>query len=409
VSDADLRTCEMLAEGAAALGRSGYSTAESRKLLEEIAVELGYRAEIALTPTTVVVEDRVSGTVAIRQINNNYRFDQIDEAQVTLTELRKQSIGVEEATLSFLASEGKAPPLPWWLRVFGYALSSVGFAAYLRMGATNVLAAGLLGFIVGAALVLAGPSRRMSSLMPLAATFFAALAVAVACHVMSLPDPVRLAAISVVILLPGGALTTAVVDLVGGDMVSGASRLIYAVFQLASMAFGFCVAISLVDLSPSGLTDYTSAAPVWVAWIGVMAFAIGIMLYFCMPKSLWIPSFVIILVTYGAQSLAQIELPSFVASGVAACVGLTAALFVNSRRGSGPLYMALFLPSFWLIVPGSLSFVAVAGVLTKDPSLSSLGGLALLTLLSMAIGIMIATLMYPAHSPKPAPTSPPTP
>ena len=113
MSDADLRTCEMLAEGAAALGRSGYSTAESRKLLEEIAVELGYRAEIALTPTTVVVEDRVSGTVAIRQINNNYRFDQIDEAQVTLTELRKQSIGVEEATLSFLASEGKAPPLPW--------------------------------------------------------------------------------------------------------------------------------------------------------------------------------------------------------------------------------------------------------------------------------------------------------
>ena len=56
---------------------------------------------------------------------------------------------------------------------------------------------------------------------------------------------------------------------------------------------------------------------------------------------------------------------------------LTAALFVNSRRGSGPLSMCFF---FRLSGPGDrarirLSFVAVAGVLTKYASLSSLGGL----------------------------------
>ena len=131
------------------------------------------------------------------------------------------------------------------------------------------------------------------------------------------------------------------------------------------------------------------------------------MLYFCMPATLWFSTFIIILVTYGVRALTQVWLPSFISSDIAAGVSLTAAIFANSGRGSGPLSLALFLPSFWLIVPGSMSFVAIAGVLSKNASLGDLGHQALSTLLSMAIGIMIATLVYPARAPKatPAPSA----
>lgn len=93
--------------------------------------------------------------------------------------------------------------------------------------------------------------------------------------------------------------------------------------------------------------------------------------------------------------------PAYLAASVAAAVGLMAAWLINSRGQRGPMAMGLFLPTFWLLVPGSLAFVVVAGVLDENAQLAALIGSLGLTLVGMAIGIMIASLIYPylAHAP----------
>jgi len=66
--------------------------------------------------------------------------------------------------------------------------------------------------------------------------------------------------------------------------------------------------------------------------------------------------------------------------------------------------IALFLPAFWLLVPGSMAFVAIAGVIDADASLANLTLSLGLNLLTISIGIMVISLIYPYR--KQAMTSP---
>ena len=87
-------------------------------------------------------------------------------------------------------------------------------------------------------------------------------------------------------------------------------------------------------------------------------------------------------------------LPAF-AGGIALGVTLLVAWVVSDRAKGHPSALVMYLPPFWLMVPGSMGFVAISGVITEDRELSGLGTNAALSLLSMAICMMIATVLAP--------------
>jgi len=398
-------TCEVVAEAARALGRSSYPTIHALGMIEDLADALDYQAEVILLPNSVMVENREGGSVAIRKVSGSYRFDQIQVTQSTVADLSAGLITLESARTTFTGISALKSPVSPVLRVVGYALAATGFAAYLNMRPISIAAAAVLGALAGLAVVLVAEYRpRLTMLMPILVSFGAAILISLGARFLDTPDPVRLGAIAAVLLLPGAALTSAVVELVGGDMVSGASRFLFALMQLAAMSFGFVLGIQVTGVSTSQLNDFTAWGPVWLPWLGLLLFAVGVMLYSCTPRGFWMATLFVIGLTYASLELVQVFAPSYLAAGVASAVALLASWLINNRRAQGPMAIALFLPAFWLLVPGSMAFVAIAGVIDADASLANLTLSLGLNLLTISMGIMVISLIYPYR--KQAMTSP---
>lgn len=386
----------LLVETGVALGRCNYPSPQAEELIEDVSDAYGADAEVAVLPTMVMAEDRRGNTVALQKIKTHYRFDQIAMVQGVVNKARTTTMAAPAATAELRAIPDTAPLFPFWLRVIGYALAAVGYAMCIRLSFVAIVFALVLGALVGIALIATSGSAQVSALMPILATFCCALAVSFGATQLGVPVPVRLATVPVLMLLPGAALTAAVIELVSGNMIAGSSRLIYAVMILIAMAFSFTFAVQVAGVGGKHLADFTAQlTPVWVEWAGIAVFAVGLMLYFCMPLRFWIPTMVILFFAYSIESLAEYVVSAPLAAGLATAVAVIASWAYNHQNAGGPVSMMIYLPTFWLLVPGAGGFVAITGVMDQNKGLASLGSSTALTILSMAIGTMVAVLAAP--------------
>ncbi|MDH6532605.1 uncharacterized membrane protein YjjP (DUF1212 family) [Aurantimicrobium minutum] len=390
---------DMLTEAAAAMVSSTYPAPQAEAVLRDLAEAYDADAEIVLLPTLVLTETKRHGVPQMHVVKTSYRFDQMTQVQSVLAQARHNKDDAHDVAESLRAIATKKPLYPAWLRILGYALSSLGFGAAFRLDLPALGAVAVMGAVIGTLVLFLSSSTRFAALLPLMATFLAGIMVAGLSIFLDKPDPIRMVAMLVVVLLPGAALTSAIIELVSGYMVSGASRLIYAVMILGSMAFGGALAIAASGLPASRLEDVTATmTPAWVAWAGAAIYGIGTFLYFCTPVRLWLPSLFVMMLSFAISVLTLPSLGVPLSAGIATAVGLITSWAINARLGGGPGDLAIFLPTFWLIVPGSTGFVAITGELESAQDLSNVAGTAGLTFFAMAIGMMLATAVYPLLS-----------
>lgn len=390
---------DMLTEAAAAMVSSTYPAPQAEEVLRGLAAAYDADAEIVLLPTLVLTETKRHGIPQIRTVKTSYRFDQMTQVQSVLAQARHNKEDAHDVAESLRSIATKTPIYPSWLRVIGYALSALGFGAAFRLDLPALLAVTVLGLIVGVMVLTLSRSPRFAALLPLMATFVAGLMIAGLSIFLDKPDPVRMVAMLIVVLLPGATLTSGIIELVSGYMISGASRLMYALMILGSMAFGGALAIAVSGIPATRLEDVTATlTPVWVAWAGAALYGIGTFLYFCTPVRLWLPSLFVMMVSFGISVLAVPSLGVALSAGIATAVGLITSWAINARLGGGPGDLAIFLPTFWLIVPGSTGFIAITGELESAKNLSDVANTAALTFFAMAIGMMLATAVYPLLS-----------
>jgi uncharacterized membrane protein YjjP (DUF1212 family) len=389
----------MLTEAAAALVSSTYPAPQSDSIIRGLTTAYDVDAEVVLLPTLVLSQTHHSGVPQMRVVNSSYRFDQMLAAQSIMAQARQSQLDPHDVAESLRQIKGKKPIFPGWLRVIGYAVSALGFGAAFRIDVPGLIGVTIMGLIIGTMVLNLSRIPRFAALLPLMATFAAGIMVAAAAIALDKPDPVRLIAIPVLVLLPGAALTSAIIELVSGYMISGSSRLVYAVMILGAMAFGGALALTASGIPGNRLEDVTaSMTPAWVAWAGAAIYGIGTFVYFCTPLHIWIPSLFVMMLSFGISVLAQPALGTPLAAGIATAIGLMAAWAINARLGGGPGDLAIFLPTFWLIVPGSTGFVAMTGALESAADLSGVATTAALTFFAMAVGMMVATAVYPLLS-----------
>lgn len=390
---------ELVTELGDALNRSSYPTPQARDVLVDISHSYNEDITVEVFPTLVFGLNRKNRELSVAQTGSAFRFDQMVKTQNLIQKLKKATIKPPVALAELREISASPAPWPAWIRVLGYALQALGFAQLLRMGLAATLFSTALGIVVGTLMLWSSVKGTLAALMPVLMTFVSALIIGIAATAGDSADPVRTAAVPVLILIPGAALTCALIELTGGDMIAGASRLIYACFILISMAFGFAVAVSLAQVPADTLQDLpTSQSPWYWAWLAVPIFSIGNIMYFCTPKKLWFFIVVVALSTYSVFQLLQLILEPAFASGLAAGFALILAMALNRESRAGPSTLVLFLPAFWLLVPGSMGFVAISGVIIDNPSLSDLGTQAVLSLMSIAVGIMMASMAAPYFS-----------
>ena len=160
------------------------------------------------------------------------------------------------------------PRFPELTSIAGYAVLATGICLILHPAPLEVVAAALFGALVGLLRSVVRGQQPLHVLTPVIAAFAvsALSALAVRAEISDLGMPPMVA--SLVVFLPGAALTTAVLELGQDKCISGASRLVLRSVQLALFAFGILAGIEAVGISRSRVLFATEALlGEWSRWM----------------------------------------------------------------------------------------------------------------------------------------------
>jgi uncharacterized membrane protein YjjP (DUF1212 family) len=271
----------------------------------------------------------------------------------------------------------------------GYAVLAVGLCLILRPAPGDVAAAAVLGAIVGVLRLVATGQQTLQVLTPVIASFsVAGLSALWVEH--DLIDPgMRAMVASLVVFLPGSTLTTAVLELAAGQMVSGSSRLVTGCVQLALLAFGILAGIEAVGISRSRvLFGQEELLGAWSPWLGVLVFALGVTVANSAPARSLPGLLVVLYAAWTAQVVANAALGGYVSAFAGATVMTLVATLISRFRLAMPPH-ASFLPGFWLLVPGALGLIGLtelAGGAGGKDLVATVG-----SIFAVALGVLCGT------------------
>lgn len=279
--------------------------------------------------------------------------------------------------------------------VAGHAILTVGLAMVLRPAPTRLAFAALLGAIVGV-LKLVGRERTVLVVpLPVVAAALVSSLVFLAVKQGLGLEPLPLLVPPLVTFLPGAMLTLGMVELAYGDMVSGSSRLMTGFVHLVLLAFGLAAGAALVGFSPDKLVASVGPAPdvAWIPWVGVVVFGIGMYLHLSAPRRSFLWILAVLLLAFAAQQLTAGPFGNEISGFFGTLVATPLAYLIRLRFG-GPPAAVTFLPSFWLLVPGSLSLLSVTRMMSDR--VAGVEGMvtAIFAIASIALGTLVGASLY---------------
>jgi len=386
--------------GQAYLG-CGEQTAQVELILRRVAVANGARhARVVTFPTAVFItlHDGASERVTLSEGPlEPLRLDQMADVDALGLAAQNGEISPNEGLERLSSILQQKPRFGPSGSILGHTVLTVGLAMVLASALEGLIGAAVLGAVVGA-LKAVNRNRPLLALpLPVVAAALVSALVFQAADWGLLIDPLQLLIPPLVTFLPGGMLTMAMVELAYGDMVSGAARLVSGFIQLVLLAFGLAAGAAFVGYRPESLlasTAQLTSLP-WVEWAGVLLFGLGIYLHFSAPRRS-LPWILAVLLVVFATQRASTEL---VSSEVSGFFGMLVAMplgYLVQLRFRGPPAMVTFLPSFWIVVPGSLGLVSVTRMLSDRAA--GIDGLVtvLIVLVSVALGTLVGAALYKA-------------
>jgi uncharacterized membrane protein YjjB (DUF3815 family) len=179
-------------------------------------------------------------------------------------------------------------------------------------------------------------------------------------------------------------------------MISGAARLVSAVVQLGLLAFGILVGIEAAGISATqAFTSSSRLLGQWAPWVGVLVFAVGVMVAYSAPPGTFPGLVVVLYAAWIGQVVGNHLLGGYVSGFIGALVMTPVATVVARTRFGMPAYAA-FLPGFWLLVPGAMGLVGLtelAGTASGGASAAAIRDLqsAIASIFGVAFGVLCGT------------------
>jgi uncharacterized membrane protein YjjP (DUF1212 family) len=359
----------------------GADTARFNAFPTSLIMTLGSGESATLEPTTPLV-----GTPRLDQIAAlHLLIHDAEHAAVTPAQGLRRLAEVRELPARFgpLAS------------ILGYAILSVGICLILHPAPRDIAITAIFGAIVGVLRLLGRRQPTVQILMPVLAAFVVAALTALAVK-HDLADPgLRSMIAALIVFLPGAALTTAVLELAAGEMIAGASRLVWASLQLLLLAFGILAGIEAVGIPPARAFSSTSSLlGNWAPWLGVLVFATGLLIAYSAPTRSFPGLLVVLYAAWIGQVVGNHLFGGYVSGLIGAMVMTPVAYFFARRPGSMPAY-ATFLPGFWLLVPGAIGLIGVttlagSGTATASNDFKTAVG----STIAVALGVLCGTQLH---------------
>ena len=387
---------QFLARLGAAMASASYPVTFVRQTLERVSAGYGQHNEVVALPNNVQVVGptfREGTPVASASVGSALRFDQTFPLAQLVTRTIEGRVSPADGRRDLNRIIARRRPYPAWVTVIGYGVFSAGLALVMEPTVLNLMAATVLGFMVG---VMWTVTERVPAVAPvtpvLAAVLVAGLCI-VGAQYLSL-DHVGLRALipPLAVFLPGLAITVSVIELAAGDVISGASRLVAGFMQLAQLTFGIFIASHMLGFDDAQLTSQAvNKLGPWAPWLGVGVFVVGIMLFLAPPLA-FLPWLAVLAYTaYVAQYLGDLLLGGYT-SGFFGALALTVAALLIARRRDSPPAVAMVVPGFWLLVPGSLGLIGVAELFGADGD-SALPA-TLISMIAIAFGVQAGLVLW---------------
>jgi uncharacterized membrane protein YjjP (DUF1212 family) len=390
-----------IAQLGAALSEMGEPVSSVQDRLTVVAQAYGAPgARVSAFPTYFMISMGTGEPVVLElttSFGGSLRLDQFSAVDRLVGEASRSTIDPREGLTRLAAIRTSAPRFATSVRILGYCVLTVGLTLILHPAPSDVAAGALFGIIVGALREVAASRPNLRVLLPVLAAFTVAALAALAVRHELVDPPLRAIVAALVVFLPGATLTTAVVELAAGQMVSGSSRLVAGAVQLALLAFGILAGIEAAGVAAirvlSGSGDLLGG---WAPWLGVLVFAAGVTLTNSTPRRAFLPLLVVMYTAWAAQVLGDVALGGYVSAFVGAAV-MTPVAYLVARHPSAMPARASFLPGFWLLVPGALGLIGItqyAGEVTTlgtNPLVATVA-----SIFAVALGVLAGTQLLTA-------------
>ncbi|MCD9625208.1 threonine/serine ThrE exporter family protein [Rhabdothermincola salaria] len=413
-SPEELQALHFLLEMGQALIDAGESSANTAQTLEDIAEVNGIFGLGAVVLPTALILSVPHGTDVQTEVRtagtSKLTMDQSDE----LFRLVRRAERGEVTPLEGLAAIARARTLPPRfsppVRLLGATIFTVGLVLLLRGSWADLLLGAVLGVGVGALQIALARTtsreiRNYQAFWPLLAAFTVTVVVLALGRVWSDLSVFAPLVAPLVTFLPGGLLTTGVLELSSGHVISGAGRLASGLMQLVLLALGIVAGAQLVGF-PASVIGETPTNPLGVAaaWLGVAVFGFGVYVFYgARTESLrWI--LLVLYVAYAGQVIGGLFFGGTLSAFFGA-VAMTPIAMLAARQEDGPAMLVSFLPGFWLLVPGALGLEGITRIFGDDQiegisamvtTVATMVGVSLGVLLGLALGSRIPALNRPA-------------
>ena len=387
-----LQVRRLLVHLGATMVATGQPVSDVEDEVLEVAARVGFPdTQIAAAPTGVTVTLGSGEPATFEAVQGSLRLDQAAEVRTIRYQLLEGSLSLDEAVDQLLALSSRPPRYPDWLANLGWVGISAGIAFILQPGWPNVAFSVLGGAVVVALVRLSRRVRLVSTLLPTLAVFLVACLVFAGAQAGLLDGPLRTLLPPLAVLLPGALIVTAMSELATGDMVAGASRLIFGTVQLLLFTLGIAAAARLFTLPPEQLTNVrVDSIGWWSAPLGLVLITVGIGLLES-PSLRLLPWIALVLVlAFVAQSLGQALSGPVLGSFLGALAASLGAFAVEGLRPRLPR-LVVFLPSFWLLVPGSLGLLSTTQLAVRADGAAETLTSVLGVVSAIALGLLVGS------------------
>ena len=393
----DPRAAFILALGRALHG-AGEPTNRAEELLEDVADRLGLTAQFFITPTSIFAafgpEDR-QRTHLIRTEPATTNLGKLARLDRVVVRVLRGELDAEHALAALNEATGPAPVRPALALVGGFALASACSARVLGGGWREILTAGGIGAIIGLIAAMASTRETLQRLFEPVAAFVAAVLLALAAKVTGGMSATVATLASLIVLMPGMALTNAMTELTTRHLAAGTARLMQAFMVFLAMGFGVALGSQLVHVTLGAVpVAEPKALPAWTIWPAVVLVSVSfsILLSAARRDFGWVllACLVGFIASRSAASLLGPELGMFVG---AFAVGILASLV--ARRADQPSAL-IEVPGTLVLVPGSIGFRSITALL-ENQVVSGLETAfrVLLIAMSLVAGLLMANLVMP--------------
>ena len=383
-----------------ALTMSGDAVSLVQERLRSIATAYGYpQARLSVFPTLLIVALHEGEAASVRTIDSvrELRLDQASEV-ITIARRAETRELTPAAALSrlerTLATSPRFGPAAF---IASHAVLTVGLGLVIHPAPVDLSVYTALGALVGAMKLFA---QRFASAGYLLAVVAAAVVSAIAflAHGGDDAASLRLTIPPLVTFLPGALLTMATVDLAMGETITGASRFVAGLLQLALLAIGIVVGAELVGDPSEGPVAGSAADTLgwWAPWVGVAIFGLGVYVHDSAPKRSLGWLLVVLFAAWIGQLTGERILSATLSGFVGAAVMVPVAHVVAHAANAPPAHV-MFLPAFWLLVPGALGLIGITEIVGAKADVGSENFVsALVSVPSIALGILVGTMVVRA-------------